>query len=469
MLWPLLACFVLVGIHAYLGFHVLARKVIFVDLALAQIAALGAVYGVFIGLSLEIHSWAIKGISVLFTLLGALLISFTRSSDERVPHEAVIGIIYAAALSLMVLLTASLPHGADEVRQMLAGSILWVSQSDVIYIIVLYAFVGFIHIMFRRQFFALSSDAPSSYNRKWWDFLFYALFGVVVTSSVSIGGVLLVFGFLIIPSVIGVLLATSIKWRLIIGWLVGGGVSFLGVVLAHHLDLPSGPTIVILLASLLIVIAVIVEIRRGSRRTLGFKHVLLVLMFLAIPLVTPIVFEKLLNEPYDDHEALLHVLTHDGDDKALEAALKSTRNDEIIRALERIKGEDKPHYSDAVRVHVTSTDIKVRELAMAIVTKYQDRAAAPRLEKIAAQEKDPFLIIEIAETLLSLGERSGITILANLIAMKPSEFVVDDAITHIQAWVSNAPAVTSEVPAWLEKMRARIVFNKESGKFSSQQ
>src|SRR5579871_3625160 len=152
MLWPLLACFVLVGIHAYLGIHVIARKVIFVDLALAQLAALGAVYGVFIGISIEVSPWLLKAVSVVFTLFGALLFSFTRSTDDRVPHEAIIGIIYAAALSMTLLLTANLPHGADEVSQMLAGNILWVTPREVIYTAILYAIVGFFFLLFQKAF-----------------------------------------------------------------------------------------------------------------------------------------------------------------------------------------------------------------------------------------------------------------------------------------------------------------------------
>lgn len=258
MLWPLLACFVLVGIHAYLGLHVIARKVIFVDLALAQIAGLGAVFALFLGFSFEHDAWQIKLISVSFTLVGAIIFSLTRMHDETIPHEAIIGIIYAAALSMMLILSANLPHGSDEVSQMLSGSILWVRASEVVYTGCLYSVVGFIHWLFRKQFFALSSEfalnTQLSLHARLWDFLFYASFGVVVTSSVAIGGVLLVFGFLIIPSVIAVMISGNVRVRLLIAWACGLIASIIGVVLSYHFDLPSGPTIVVVLAGFLLII-----------------------------------------------------------------------------------------------------------------------------------------------------------------------------------------------------------------------
>lgn len=258
MLWPLMACFILVGIHAYLGLHVIARKVIFVDLALAQIAGLGAVYGLFLGLSFEHDIWHIKLISVAFTLVGALVFSLTRTHNEKIPHEAIIGIIYAAALSMTLILSANLPHGSDEVSQMLSGSILWVTPPEVIYTGCLYAVVGLIHWLFRKHFFALSSElalnTPPTLHTRLWDFLFYATFGAVVTSSVGIGGVLLVFGFLVIPSIIGVMTAQSIKARLLVGWGTGVLASIIGVVLSYQFDLPSGPTIVVVLSAFLLLI-----------------------------------------------------------------------------------------------------------------------------------------------------------------------------------------------------------------------
>jgi len=253
MILPLVACILLVGIHAYLGIHVLARKVIFVDLALAQIAALGAVYGLFIGLSFDEHPILIKVVSIIFSLLGAILISLSKVKHKLIPHEAIIGVIYATALSLLILLSANLAHGADEIRQLLSGSILWVSEKEILYTLFLYVFIGLVHFIFRQNFFALSYGV-SIPNKALWDFLFYATFGLVVTSSVGIGGVLLVFGYLIIPSLIGVLCAQTTKNRLFCAWFFGVLASVLGIVFSYEFDMPSGPSIVVILALILLFI-----------------------------------------------------------------------------------------------------------------------------------------------------------------------------------------------------------------------
>src|SRR5262245_58691990 len=156
MIWPLLACLVLTGIHVYLGIHVIARKVIFVDLALATIAALGAVWAALLGWDLHEDAWTVKLFSLFFTFLGAAVFSFTRMRHERVPHEAVIGITYAVALAAIILGTARLPHGAEEVRDLQAGSILWVDGRTIGLTALLYSAIGAFHWVFRRRFLAIS-------------------------------------------------------------------------------------------------------------------------------------------------------------------------------------------------------------------------------------------------------------------------------------------------------------------------
>ena len=203
MLYPFLACLVLTGMHVYLGVHVIARKVIFVDLALATIAALGALWGALLGWDVHHDEWAIKGFSLAFTFLGAAVFALTRGRKERVPHEAIIGITYAVALAAMILGSSKLPHGAEEVRDLQAGSILFVGAGTVAATAGLYALIGLFHYRFRHQFFSLSEDPEGAQARglnvKFWDFLFYASFGFVVTSSVAIAGILLVFAYLVIP------------------------------------------------------------------------------------------------------------------------------------------------------------------------------------------------------------------------------------------------------------------------------
>jgi zinc/manganese transport system permease protein len=291
MILPLVACILLVGIHAYLGIHVLARKVIFVDLALAQIAALGAVYGLFIGLSFDEHPILIKLVSIIFSLLGAILISLSKVKHKLIPHEAIIGVIYATALSLLILLSANLAHGADEIRQLLSGSILWVSQKEILYTLFLYVFIGFIHFIFRKNFFALSYGVSIA-NKALWDFLFYATFGLVVTSSVGIGGVLLVFGYLIIPSLIGVLCAQETKNRLFCAWFFGILASVIGVSLSYEFDMPSGPSIVVILAFILLFIFLIKTFYVSKTKFFIFLFVIFLfvsIIFLINYFITPII------------------------------------------------------------------------------------------------------------------------------------------------------------------------------------
>src|SRR5262245_59759528 len=186
MWFPFLMCLVLTGIHAYLGFHVLAREVVFVDIALAQIAALGATLAFLLGHDLE--SWTSYGAALAATTAGALVLALTRSRERRVSQEAVIGIVYAVSAAAAVLLVASAPHGAEYLRGMLVGNIITVSPVQVLKVALLYAAVGALHWLWRRPFFLISADPEAAfalgYNVRAWDFLFYASFGVVVTSSV---------------------------------------------------------------------------------------------------------------------------------------------------------------------------------------------------------------------------------------------------------------------------------------------
>ncbi|MDH3216769.1 MAG: metal ABC transporter permease, partial [Candidatus Krumholzibacteria bacterium] len=242
MTYPFLACLLLAGMHVYLGIHVIERKVIFVDLALAQIAAFGAVYGILLGYEIREDPWAVKGFSLAFAFIGAAVFSLTRTRRERVPQEAIIGITYAVALAASILASAHLPHGAEEMRELLAGSILWVRGDTLVYLAILYVVIGLFHYAFRHRFLLVSMHPEQAMAQgvriRMWDFLFYVSFGFVVTNSVAIAGVLLVFSYLVIPAVVAVLFAERIGPRLIIGWAVGTLVSFFGVVISYVRDLP---------------------------------------------------------------------------------------------------------------------------------------------------------------------------------------------------------------------------------------
>jgi len=247
IMWkPLLACLVLTGIHAYLGLHVLERKIVFVDLALAQIAALGAILALLFGV--DLHSPVTYWFALTATFIGAGVLSFARIRNNKIPQEAIIGIIYIVATALAILVLSQTAEGDEHIRYMMVGNILLVDLSLIIKTIVLYTVVGVIHWRFQTTFVQISRQPEKAYQEgkkvRFWDFLFYLTFGAVVTSSVQIGGVLLVFSYLIIPAVMALLLAKSFRRRLICGWLSGAIVSFIGVFLSFFLNLPTGPTIV---------------------------------------------------------------------------------------------------------------------------------------------------------------------------------------------------------------------------------
>ena len=264
---PFAASLILTGIHAYLGVHVVERGVIFVDLSLAQIAALGATIALLMPVSGgDPHAPVVYWISLAFTFIGAAVFALIRVQRARIPQEAVIGICYAVASAAAILAMSKATSESEHLKDMLVGNILAVSWAEVRKTALLYGAIGLFHYVFRRQFFAITTAhhmaqhthaAPVGVSVRMWDFLFYASFGFVVTSSVSIAGVLLVFCYLIVPSVAAMLYADSIGKRLAIGWSMGTIVSALGVYLSLRLDLPTGATIVCTFGLVLIIMAAV--------------------------------------------------------------------------------------------------------------------------------------------------------------------------------------------------------------------
>jgi zinc/manganese transport system permease protein len=258
LILPFIASLILTGIHAYLGVHVVERGVIFVDLALAQIAALGATMAILVGM--DPHGNGAYWMSLGFTFIGALIFSFVRSRHKRIPLEAFIGICYAVASAAAIIVMSKATGETEHLKDMLVGNILAVSKHDVIKTALLYGAIGLFHFIFRKKFLAISMehDAAESagVNVHLWDFLFYASFGFVVTSSVAIAGVLLVFCYLIVPSVGAMLFADRVGTRLAIGWTMGTLVSALGCYFSVAFDTPTGATIVCTFGAALVVMAV---------------------------------------------------------------------------------------------------------------------------------------------------------------------------------------------------------------------
>jgi zinc/manganese transport system permease protein len=245
---PFAACLILVGVHGYLGLHVLLRQVIFVDLALAQIAALGAVVALVLGHkpgSPASFAWSLGS-----AVFGAFIFSLTRShrGESKVPQEALIGITYVIASATAILVADRAPEGAEHIKEALAGTILWVTWPTVIKDLVVYALVLLFHYAFRRRFILISEDPERAFREgvrvRLWDFLFYLSFGVVITLSVEIAGVLMVFSYLVAPAIIA--LGSSDRWgpRIAIAWAVGFFASAVGLIASYKVDFPSGPAIV---------------------------------------------------------------------------------------------------------------------------------------------------------------------------------------------------------------------------------
>ena len=262
-----IAALVLAGIHAYLGFHIVRRGVLFVDLALAQMAALGVAIGVALGS--EPHDVRTYLLALGMTLVGAALFSWLRGRARQVPLEAFIGIVFATAQAAVFLVLEKSPSGAEHLKETLVGSLFTVEPGYVVKIAILYAVIGAIHVALRKPFFEITSDPQGAAARGrrlfLWDFLFYATFGFVVTSAVQIAGVLLVFGLLVIPAVAGVMASPRTGIALAVGWSFGFIGSVVGLLASVQWDLPAAPTILTALTVLLLGHGVVISVFRRLR------------------------------------------------------------------------------------------------------------------------------------------------------------------------------------------------------------
>jgi zinc/manganese transport system permease protein len=246
MLKPFVACLILVAIHVYLGMHVVRRGIIFVDLALAQVSALGATLGFLFGFGLESSQGYLFAVG--FTILGAGIFTLTRSREQIVPQEALIGIVYAVSASAAILVLSRAPEGGEELKALLVGNLLFVDWPQILNVLILYSIISVLHYLARSRLLLISEDPAAAYakglNVHLWDFFFYATFGIVVTNAVQIVGVLLVFALLIAPAVCGVFLGRGVASRLLIAWVAGVATCTAGVAASYFWDLPTGATIV---------------------------------------------------------------------------------------------------------------------------------------------------------------------------------------------------------------------------------
>lgn len=290
-------CLVLVGIHAYLGIHVIKRQVIFVDLALAQIAALGALVAFMFGIAPQTPGsyW----FSLALAAIGAAAFAVCRFRDGKIPQEAVIGLIYAVAAASSILLIDKAPHGAEQLKDILTGSILWVKWSSIGIAAAVYAGVGLLHYVFRDRFLLISENpeiaTAKGLNIRFWDFLFYLTFGVVITLSVNVAGVLMVFVFLVAPAIMAISITDRVTHQLLIGWSLGLVATVLGIAASYYADLPTGPAVIACYAAVVLIVSTVLYNLRADNRIVALKRTLATALFFAAAFAVVIFIGKLVQ------------------------------------------------------------------------------------------------------------------------------------------------------------------------------
>lgn len=403
-IWDIMApaffeCLILVGIHSYLGLHVLRRKVIFVDLALAQIAALGTTVGFLFGIMPD--SMGAYWFSLLFTFIGAAIFSISRIRHEKIPQEAVIGLAYAIAAAVAILVIDKAPHGAEHIKEILTGSILWVKWETIRNAAIIYSLVGVFHYIFRRQFILISESPQEAYEKgmsvRFWDFLFYVSFGVVITHSVGTAGVLLVFVFLVVPAITSMLI-TDVLWKqLIIGWIMGVVVSIGGLYISYTADLPSGPTVVSFYGVTLIIVALFLFIKRADLRN---KAIMKVGLGLGVTLLVVFGF---------------YLLGH---------AFKASSGEEHEHAeVEEIES----------RIHDTHRNVPLDEMPEAEQENYLSGITEiSELTLFFHHEKDEYTQFKIANRMCELNEKEGYILMISILQNGELPFVKEEVYQKIK-------------------------------------
>ena len=418
---PFLACLILTGIHVYLGIHVISRKVIFVDLALAQIAALGATVAFLLGY--DPRSQGAYFFSLGFAVLAAGVFALTRTRAERVPQEAIIGLAYATASAAAILLADISPHGAEHLHDLLAGSIVWVTPAQILKTAVFYTIIGVFHFAFRERFLMISLHPEQAYAQgirvRVWDFLFYLSFGVVITSSVQIAGVLLVFCYLVAPAVFAVMFFDDLRSRLITGWVVGTTVSAAGLFFSY--DRPSGPTIMVCFAVALILGAILRAIVLAPSRPRALAAAAAVVVLLGGIGWAAARFgaaHVLASAEPDSHATALagspeHAVGSGTAD--LRAALRDSHANVRAKAVTDLAatGDHRvvPDLVDALHDQAPA----VRESAASALRALGDPSALPPLKQgLGSRDEDEWVRLRMAQAVSDLGDPAGIPVLLDL-------------------------------------------------------
>jgi zinc/manganese transport system permease protein len=429
---PFAACVVLVGIHAYLGLHVIQRKVIFVDLALAQIAALGATFGFLLGLSP--HSQTAYVFSLAFAIIGAAIFAVTRMRHERIPQEAIIGITYAVALALAILVANRAPEGSEHIKETLTGTLLWVRWPTIFKTAGIYALVGLLHVALRKPFFEISFHPEEAYAQglkvRFWDFIFYVTFAFVITSSVAIAGVLVVFSFLVIPAVIASLFASRISTRLLIGWSVGLVACAVGLASSYRFDLPSGPSVVAALGGALLLAGLIYSILAAPSRVgatlkaaAGIAAIVLILMALGV-FFTSSTFLQIAHEhdwEAEHDEEFADTVGHG----SLWEELSTGCGGETLCMAGNL--QQARHSWERLSARLPEADTSERENWLEVLAQVDSPESRDLLAELAAVETEPLVRLGAAQLLVEEGDRRAVAIALELLAPTVPPLVRDEA------------------------------------------
>ncbi|MEE9224930.1 MAG: metal ABC transporter permease [Bacteroidota bacterium] len=503
MLWPLAACLVLTGILAYFGVHIIAREVIFVDLALAQIAALGTITGVLLGYEVGKDSNMLYLYSLAFTFLGALIFSMTKMREKKVPHEAIIGIVYAVAFAATILVLAGSPLGPHELDRIIKGELLWVHGEIILKTAILYAIIGAFHFFYRGKFILISfkpgQAEASGLNVRLWDFLFYISFGFVITSSVAIAGVFLVFSYLMIPAVGAMLFSDRLGVRLAIGWISGSIISFIGIKLSWETGLPTSPLIVVLLAIGLILAAVGRYIKTAPSKSRALLKTAMTTGLTAIFVVGLFLLGKKHEDPY---EHTIHMLGSKFPTDRVVAISKlnvflDRKEEWLPLLLQRLRDEDREVRRFSIeqlvrmREHSAVPDLlpligdpssDIRLEAIQALKLLGDRRTAKDFIAAAKSEEDVEIRIQLYEAALEFGDTEAIPLLIDLMA--ESGIFAEDAFASLQAHIEfdvweSPPARRAGIPSgkdidhamvksWWLRNNDRLVWEDATRKFKLQ-
>ncbi|MDX9722675.1 MAG: iron chelate uptake ABC transporter family permease subunit [Myxococcota bacterium] len=420
MMAPALAmCLVLVGIHSYLGLHVIKRKVIFIDLALAQIAALGTLVAYLFGIMP--HTLAAYWFSLGLTAMAAGIFAMTRLQRSRIPQEAIIGLVYAIAAAMAILLIDKAPHGAEHLKDIMTGHILLIGWKAVGTAAVVYSIVGVFHFIFRHRFIQISEDPEAAWeagvNVRLWEFLFYLSFGAVITLSVSSAGVLIVFVFLVAPAILTEMLTTSWRRQLLIGWVVGVLVSVVGLTMSYVADLPTGPAVIGTYGAVLLTVAAVRYVLAHNSAVLALRNILLVLLAFGAGFAVLVQTGKWLK-PAVQHEAVVH----------REAARLPGEREDALKNLDTASFEEQLTASESIE----------------------------ELEALYERVEDPDCLAPLVVRALDLDAKRGATLALRYLQTEPPAFFCADVIAKLDAMMGSPTGYDPDEDWSSEKNRKAV-------------